>query len=83
MTLYIICVYIGVSNLLTREVVEWMGMGVAAMLVIEMNRYTKSACRCTCIDQYMSAHVFFFKLIVIMDMLFNNKINVNGYVSCA
>ena len=21
------CVYIGVSNLLTREVVEWMGMG--------------------------------------------------------
>ena len=59
-----------------------MGMGVAIMPVIEMNRYTKSACRCTCIDQYMSAHVVF-KLIVIMDMLFNNKINVNGYVSCA
>ena len=33
------CVYIGVSNLLTGEVVEWMGMGVATMLVIEMNRY--------------------------------------------
>ena len=56
----IICVYIGVSNLLTREVVEWMGMGVATMPVIEMNRYTKSAWRCTCIDQYMSAHVLFF-----------------------
>ena len=54
------CVYIGVSNLLTREVVEWMGMGVATMPVIEMNRYTKSACICTCIDQYMSAHVFLF-----------------------
>ena len=56
---YYICVYIGVSNLLTREVVEWMGMGVATMPVIGMNRYTKSACRCTCIDQYMSAHVCF------------------------
>ena len=55
-----ISVYIGVSNLLTREVVEWMGMGVATMPVIEMNRYTKSAWRCTCIDQYMSAHVLFF-----------------------
>ena len=56
-----VCVYIGVSNLLTREVVEWMGMGVAAMLVIEMNRYTKSACRCTCV----------WKIIVRMDMHFN------------
>ena len=33
-----VCVYIGASNLLTREVVEWMGMGVATMPVIEMNR---------------------------------------------
>ena len=57
-------------------------MGVATMPVIEMNRYTKSACRCTCIDQYMSAHVCFLKIIVRMDMLFN-QINVNGYVRCA
>ena len=52
--------YIGVCSLLTGEVVEWMGMGVATMLVIEMKRlyiYTKSTCRCTCIDQYISAHV--------------------------
>ena len=49
-----ISVYTGVSNLSTREVVEWMGMPV-----IKMNRYTKSACRCTCIDQYMSAHICF------------------------
>ena len=48
---------IGVSNLLTREVVEWMGIGVAIVPYIEMNRYTKSAC--TCIDQYMSEHVCF------------------------
>ena len=52
--------YIGVFNLLTRKVVEWMGIGVAIVPVIEMNRYTKSACRCTCIDQYMSAHVCLF-----------------------
>ena len=41
-----------------------MGMGVATMPVIEMNRSTKSAFRCTCIDQYyeyMSAHLFFGK----------------------
>ena len=54
-----VCVCIGVSSLLTGEVFEWMGMGVATMPVIEMNRYTKSACRCICIDQYMSAHVCF------------------------
>ena len=70
--------YIGVSNLLTRKVVEWMGMGVPTMPVIEMNRYTKPACRCTYIDQYMSAHVC---LIVRMDIC--SLINVNGYVSCA
>ena len=31
------------------------------MPVIEMNRYTKSACRCTCthVHQYMSARVYF------------------------
>ena len=37
-----------------------MGMGVATMPVIEMNRYTKSACRCTCI----------WKVIVRMDIQF-------------
>ena len=31
-----------------------MGMGVATMPVIEINRYTKAACRCTCIDQHVS-----------------------------
>ena len=74
----------GVSNLLTREVVEWMGMGVTTMPVIKMNRYTKSACRCTCIDQYTSAHVVYlllffvlFLTVVRMGMLFI-KINVNG-----
>ena len=51
----------GVSNLLTREVAEWMDMGVASMPVIEMNRYAKSACIYiyTCIHQYMRAHVYF------------------------
>ena len=34
-------------------------MGVAAMPVIEMNRHAKSACRYTCIHQYMSAHIYF------------------------
>ena len=53
--------YIGVSSLLNRQVVERMGMGVATMPVTEMNRYTKSACRCTCI----------WKIIVRMDMQFN------------
>ena len=33
---------IGVYNLLTREVVEWTGLGVATMPVTEINRYTKS-----------------------------------------
>ena len=48
-----------VDDLSTKEVVEWMGMGVASMPVIEMNRYAKSACRYTCIHQYMSAHIYF------------------------
>ena len=62
--------YIGVSNLLTREVFEWMGMGVATMPVTEMNRCTKPAC--TCLDQYISAYMFvFWKIIVRMDMQFN------------
>ena len=46
--IYVYIFNIGVSNLLTREIVEWMGMGVATVPVIEMNRYTKSACRCNC-----------------------------------
>ena len=36
-------------------------MGVATVPVIELNRDIKSACRCTCIDQYMNAHVCFLK----------------------
>ena len=62
------CVYIGVSNLLIREVVEWTGMGVTTVPVIEMNRYTKSACRCTWIDQYIVHMFVFWKIIVRMDM---------------
>ena len=76
-------VCIGVSSLLTREVVEWMGMGVATMPVIKMNRYAKSACRCTCIYRPVYECTCFlfvcFLAIVRMGMLFN-KINVNGYI---
>ena len=32
-------------------------MGVTTVPVIEMNRYTKSACRCTWIDQYVDIYI--------------------------